>query len=124
MRNASYHILRVGCAITFLWIGVLILQDPEGWGGYIQDWAQKLLFLPLSSAMIGTALLDIMVGFLLLVDVLTPYAALIASLHLVVVLVVSGINAITVRDIGLLAATLALTIHSFPKGAVSFLKKK
>jgi uncharacterized membrane protein YkgB len=35
MKKTSYHILRVGVAITFLWIGVLIFKQPEAWGGDI-----------------------------------------------------------------------------------------
>jgi hypothetical protein len=33
MIKTSFHILRVGLAITFLWIGVLIFKNPESWGG-------------------------------------------------------------------------------------------
>ena len=111
--KASFHILRVGLAITFLWIGVLILKEPKLWGGYIQPWAQNLLVLPLEKAMIFTAILDIVVGVLLLVDFLTFYASILAAFHLIIVLVVSGINAITIRDIGLLAAAISLVVSTF-----------
>ena len=102
MTKTSFHILRIGLAITFLWIGVLIFRNPESWGGYLQPWAQKLLPFPLEQAMMGTAILDILIGFFLLIGVLTWLAALAGAIHLIVVLTVSGINEITVRDIGLL----------------------
>ena len=35
MNRTSFHILRVGLAVTFLWIGILILKNPEAWGGYL-----------------------------------------------------------------------------------------
>lgn len=96
-------------AITFLWIGILIFRNPEAWGSYLQPWAAKLLFVPIREAMIGTAILDIVIGgWLLFIDRFTWIAAALAFLHLIVVLVTSGITDITVRDIGLLAATLAL----------------
>lgn len=114
MKDTSFHILRVGTAITFLWIGILILKDPEGWGGYISPWAANLLILPLKETMVGTAALDIVIGFFLLVDYFTWIAALAGALHLIIVLTVAGINAITVRDIGLLAATIALFLSSLP----------
>lgn len=123
MKPAAFHILRVGTAITFLWIGILIFQHPEAWGAYLMPWAAELLPIPLKEAMIGTALLDIVIGVFLLIDVLTWVAGTIGTLHLVLVLAVSGINAITVRDIGLLAATIALAIHAWPEG-FSFLHKK
>jgi len=109
MNKVGFHILRVGVAITFLWIGILIFRNPEAWGSYLQPWAAKLLFVPIREAMIGTAILDIVIGgWLLFIDRFTWIAAALAFLHLIVVLVTSGITDITVRDIGLLAATLAL----------------
>lgn len=114
MKTSAFHILRVGMAITFLWIGILIFREPEAWGGYLEPWAANLLPIPPKEVMIGTALLDITIGFFLLIDILTWLAALLGVLHLVIVLTVSGINAITVRDIGLLAALLALMISAWP----------
>ncbi len=114
MNTASIHILRVGIAITFLWVGILILQNPAGWGGMTISWILNILPLPIKSVMIGTAFLDIFIGALLLLDVRTWMAALAGSLHLLVVLAAAGINAITVRDIGLLAGTLSLLINTLP----------
>lgn len=106
--------MRVGLAITFLWIGVLIFRYPEAWGGYLQPWAAGLLPIPLRQAMIGTAILDIAIGALLLTDTLTWLAALVGAGHLIVVLTVSGITEITVRDIGLLAGLAAVLMDSLP----------
>lgn len=115
MKNTSFHVLRVGVAITFLWIGILIFKSPEAWGSYLLPWAADLLPLPLKTAMIGTAVLDMAIGAFLLVDFLTWLAAFFGTAHLVIVLTVSGINAVTVRDIGLLAACFALLVQSWPK---------
>ncbi|HEY4496280.1 MAG TPA: DoxX family membrane protein [Candidatus Paceibacterota bacterium] len=126
MRKTSYHILRVGLAITFLWIGILILKNPEAWSGYLQPWAAELLPIPINQAMMGTAILDIIIGAFLLVDFLPWLAALVGVIHLVMVLAVSGITDITVRDIGLLTATLALIIDSLPSSLtqrITFLRK-
>ena len=114
MKSYAYNILRVGLAITFLWIGILILKDPLAWGGYLAPWAANLLPIPLEQAMIGTAVLDIVIGIFLLIDVWTWLAALVGAIHLVIVLTISGINAITVRDIGLLAGVIALAVSAWP----------
>ena len=114
MRKTAFHILRVGLGITFVWIGVLIFKEPQAWGGYLEPWAAGLLPVPLEQAMAGTAILDIAIGFLLLTDWFTWLAALIGTFHLVVVLAVSGMTDITVRDIGLLAGALALLTDSLP----------
>ena len=118
------HILRVGIAITFLWIGILILKDPEAWAGLMQPWLADLIIIPLYWAMVATAFLDIVVGTLLLIDYYIWLAALVGSIHLVSVLLVVGINALTIRDIGLLAATLALFVSSLPPNYLKKLKLK
>jgi len=115
MRQSAFHILRVGTAITFLWIGVLIFKEPEAWGGLLQPWVFPLIMVSLKQAMIGTALLDIIIGGLLLVDKFTWLASLAGALHLIVVLVATGITTVTVRDIGLLAATIALITTAWSK---------
>lgn len=115
MSKISFHILRVGLAVTFLWIGVLIFKQPEAWMGYVTPWAANLLPVPIEQAMRGTAVLDILIGALLLFDFLVWPAALIGSLHLIIVLGVSGITDITVRDIAILAATLAILFETFPR---------
>lgn len=115
MKKISFDILRIGTAITFIWIGVLIFKQPEAWGGFLQPWAAGLLPVPLEQAMITTAILDIVIGTLLLFDSFVWLAALVGSIHLVIVLVVSGIDDITVRDIAILSATLALVAERIPR---------
>ena len=116
MTNQSYgyHIVRVGLAITFLWVGVLIFQDPVGWGSFIMPWAQKFLIASPAQTMIITAIFDIVVGGLLLVGVWVWAASVLAAVHLAIVLAVAGIDPITVRDIGLLAASVTLAVATWP----------
>jgi|SRR3989344_6371407 len=114
MPGYSYHILRVCLAITFIWIGVLIIKSPESWGGYVEPWVVNLLPFSLKTILLATALLDITLGILFLIDWKVWVAGLIASIHLVVILTVSGITDITVRDIGLLGATIVVIAESLP----------
>lgn len=106
--------MRVGMAITFLWIGILILKSPESWGGYVQPWAVRILPFSVTSALLMTAALDIGIGILLLIDWQSWVAGLLASLHLISVLTVSGITDVTVRDIGLFAGSMVIIIESLP----------
>ncbi|MBI2042591.1 MAG: hypothetical protein HYT21_02520 [Candidatus Nealsonbacteria bacterium] len=115
MKGASFHIARIGTAITFLWIGILIFQNPAAWAGFIQPWAANLLPLPVETIMIGTAVFDLVIGFLLLIDFLSWQAALLGSLHLLLVLTVAGINVVTVRDIAILSGTVSLVFAGLTK---------
>lgn len=119
MKSAGFHILRVGTAVTFLWIGILILQNPESWAGMILPWVQKLLPFPVGELMFATGILDIVVGVLLLVHVWTWFASFVGTLHLIAVLAATGINTVTIRDVGLLTATIALFIDSLPEEILS-----
>ena len=104
----------------------MIFKNPEAWGGYLQPWTAGLLPIPLTQAMIGTAILDITIGAFLLIDFLPWLAALVGAIHILIVLTVSGITDITVRDIGLLVAALAIVIDSLPQSIINrinFLKK-
>ena len=62
--------------------------------------------------------MDITIGALLLINFLPWLIALVGSIHLVIILIVSGITDITVRDIGLLAGTLAIMIDSLPPSKI------
>ncbi len=124
MKKTSFHILRVGLAVTFLWIGVLIFKQPEAWGGYLMPWAAGLLPVPIEQAMMGTAILDIIIGALLLFDFFVWFAALVGVIHLIIVLAVSGITDITVRDIGILATAIALMADSLPENFINKIKHK
>lgn len=126
MHNTSraYHVLRMGMGITFLWIGILIVRDPAGWGGFLQPWVLKLLIMPVEQVMMVTAVLDMLIGLLFLIDTWTFAASFIASIHLVVILVTAGINEVTVRDIGLLGGTIALAIASWPGQLKDVFKRK
>lgn len=110
----AHYILRIGLAITFIWIGVFIYRDPVSWGSFLKPWAASLLPISLKTAMFGTAALDIAIGLTLLAGYFVWLAGGIAALHILVVIITTGINAITVRDIGLLAATIVLSLIYWP----------
>jgi uncharacterized membrane protein YphA (DoxX/SURF4 family) len=112
MNKTALSVLRLGLAVTFLWVGVLIFRSPSLWISFMQPWAAALLPIPALLAIQATALLDVVVGVCLLLDIFVPLAALLGALHLVSVLVVTGITDVTVRDMGLLAATAALFLET------------
>lgn len=115
--TTSSNILRVGLGVTFAWIGVLILRDPAGWGSIVQPWAVDLIGSDsLRGAMLGRAVLDILIGLALLTDFRTFRAAALGFIHVVTVIVVVGITGSTVRDIAIVAGLLALMADTWPPG--------
>ncbi len=110
----SFSILRVGLGITFLWIGILILKNPSDWVDYINLWAANLSPISLEKIMIVNAIFNIFIGFLFLIDYLILPVSILASLNLIIILMVSGITEITVRDIAILSGLIALLIENLP----------
>ncbi len=122
MNKKAFDLLRFGLAITFIWIGVLIFISPLAWAGYIQPWALKLIPGSIEFVMQQTAILDIAIGLLLIIRPVVWLGALLGALHLVIVLVTTGVTEITVRDVGLLFAAVALLIESFPNRWIGKIK--
>lgn len=115
MERIAFYFLRIGLGLTFLVIGIFILRDPEIWGSFINSSLLQFLPISLRNFMIGVAIFDIAIGVSFLLNFLTWIFALLASLHLIGILLVSGINSITTRDIGLLGATITLFLITAPK---------
>lgn len=114
MKNISLWSLRAGLSVTFVWIGYLVLQNPAGWANSIDPWVANLLPVSPENFMMMTGYFDMAVGVMLLIPPLTGIAALLGALHLAGVVSVIGSSGITARDLGLLGATIALTIETFP----------
>lgn len=117
-NKLSFLILRIGLGITFFWIGILILQDPIGWSGMVKQEIQNLFPVPIKIVMLNTAILDIAVGIFLINNFfpfLTWAAAVLGAFHLIIVLIATGIDAVTVRDIGLLGGVMAVALKIWPE---------
>lgn len=104
----SYLVLRAGLGLTFLLIGIDILRHPEVWIGYVPD---ALPFgIPRAMGLKLSGMFDGLLGALMAVRMFPKIVAGLAALHLAVVLIGYGLDAVTVRDVGLLAAALALLV--------------
>lgn len=126
MTPLSLKILRIGLGITFLWLGYQIWIEPLAWGSFMLPWAQDLLPQPLEQFMKTTAILDIIIGLWLIIGWKVWIPALLASLHLVGVLITTtgSLQLAISRDVGLLAGTLAILIDTFPTSLKNKLLKK
>jgi hypothetical protein len=120
-QKLAISVLRITLGITFIWVSVMIFQEPVFWSGFIDPWVANLILIDLTLMMKLTAVLDLLIGLLLIANKWVWIAALVATLHLAGILVGSGIDTITVRDIGLVGATAALTLLTMPE---KFLPRK
>ncbi len=114
MKKLSVVLLRVGLAITFLWIGWMILQNPAGWARSIKPSVAEMLPVDPTFLLQQTGYLDMAVGVMLLINPLAWIGALLGTLHLLGVVFSIGSAGIIARDIGLLFACTALLVEIFP----------
>jgi hypothetical protein len=99
--------LRWGLGLTFAGIGIDILWHPDLWIGYVPE---SLPFISLSREVLLQAggVLDIAIGVLLMMNVRLKIASFLAVAHLISIIAFNGIDAVLIRNIGLLGAALAI----------------
>lgn len=105
----SYLTLRVGLGIVFLWIGVDIWRHPEAWIGFLP--ASLPFGLSRSLTLQLNGIFDIVVGIMLFLGRWQKITAGLAVLHLVGIIFTQGVDAVLIRDVGLLGAALSLLLR-------------
>lgn len=102
----SYFVLRVGLGLTFMWIGIDILRHPEMWLGYVPT--NLPLGMTREFGLRLNGVFDVGLGLLMVIRMFPKIVAGLAAIHLAGVLVSYGVDAVTIRDVGLLGSALAL----------------
>jgi uncharacterized membrane protein YkgB len=114
-KNTGYHILRVSMGITFAWIAVLIFKEPEFWSGFLPLWFTDLLPVTGAQFMYSVGALDAVLGALMLLDLFMWQVGALAALHMLGILLTTGIDSVTVRDIGLFGGCVSLMWADLPE---------
>ncbi len=99
--------VRWGAGIVFFLFGISQLINPENW----LAWFPTLNFIEPLTLIFVNGIVDLIIGFLLLIGLLTRIIAFLAVLHLVGVIFTLGYNDIAIRDFGLLLASLSVLFH-------------
>lgn len=111
-NNASNLFLRLGLAFVFLWFGIDKFVNPEYWiNAWVPLWFQGILkYLNIENLnfIYLDGIFEIILGLGFLFNIFVKLFAFAAVLFLLAVLFSFGLNEVTVRDIGLIGAALAL----------------
>lgn len=105
-HRLSQFCLRLGLGVTFIWIGISILRAPTDWIGFVP--ANLPFGLTREVALQINGGFDVALGAMLILGIFLKIAALLAAVHLLAILLTQGIDAVLIRDAGLLGAALAL----------------
>jgi uncharacterized membrane protein len=110
--NTSNLFLRLGLAFVFLWFGIDKFIHPDYWvNAWVPLWFQGIL----ANLGIGNlnfiyinGIFEIVIGLGFLFNIFVKLFASLVILFLLLVIFSFGLNEVTVRDIGLIGAALAL----------------
>lgn len=100
---------RLGVGSVFFIFGIMQLVNPENWIGYLPDFI--LSFGDAGRFIFFNGIFDLVLGFFLLIGLLTRVSAFIGILHLMGVIFSLGFNDIAVRDFGLLLVLISVLIN-------------
>lgn len=108
-------VLRTGLGLVFVYAGIMSFLSPENWIGFVPQWVGNIvspeLFLSIHAGF------EIILGLALITGIFLPAASLIAFLDMFALLIFYGIDEVTFRDIGVLAAAIALYLITFEKSS-------
>jgi uncharacterized membrane protein YphA (DoxX/SURF4 family) len=105
-KRLSYLCLRFGLGLVFLWIGIDIFRHTGDWIGYAPP--DGTLGMTRDQLIKLGGFFDAAVGISLILGTFPKITAALAAFHLAMVLLLQGVNAVLIRDVGLLGAALSL----------------
>lgn len=112
--HSSQLALRLGLGAVFLWFGVDKFIQPQYWvDAWMPQWAQQFaqsIGMSVANAIFLVGIFEVLVAISLVTGFFSRVFAAAAIVFLVAILAVSGLNEVVVRDIGLIAALVALVI--------------
>lgn len=110
LSDNALTMLQWGLGVTFIWMSVLIYHDPLGSTHMMFPWAIAMVPISLETMMREVAIFDLLIGLMLLSRRALWMGATLSSLHLFSIFLVTGINAVTARNIGLMAGCIAVAL--------------
>ncbi len=109
-------LLRLGLAFVFLYAAIASFFYPDNWVWFIPNWMQKIV--PGRPMLLMHGIFELILGLWLVSGKWVYYAAIVAALDLVAI-VLPNITVMDVvfRDIGLITSAVALALLTRPQKA-------
>lgn len=108
LSGQSSLIARLGLAAVFFYAGVSAVLQPADWIGFIPNSLASLVPFSRELTLQLHSYFEIVLGIIILIGWQRKLLGIIAALDLTAILVLNGINAVTFRDLGLIALALTL----------------
>ncbi len=112
--HASQMSIRIGLAVVFLWFGVNKFIQPQYWvDAWMPQWAQhaaQVIGMSATDVIFLNGIFEVLVAVSFVTGFFTRAFAMAAIVFLGAILAIHGLDEVMVRDIGLIAALVALVI--------------
>ncbi len=115
----SNLMIRMGLTVVFLWFGIDKMFNPQHWLG---AWTPPGLITSITKfGLNGVQLIytfgifEILIALSLASNVFSKLFSTLAIIFLIAILVMSGFNETTIKDIGLIGALLAIILWPNPR---------
>lgn len=111
MKKFSPALLRVGLAMVFIWFGSNQLLNQAMWVGLIPKSLITLTGISAATFVTLNGIFEIVMAVLLAFGIGIRIVATLLFLHLITIIGDLGLNAIGIRDVGLMFAMLSVAFH-------------
>ena len=109
LNTYALPLLRAGLVLLFLWFGLSQVSAPGDWLAWVPEWT-RAFGVSASTIVLLNGAFEVVLGALLAVGFYTRVAALLLSVHLLLIAYEVGYNDVGVRDLSLAVATLSLAL--------------
>ena len=109
LNTYALPLLRAGLVVLFLWFGFSQVTAPGDWLAWVPEWTSAF-GVSASTIVLLNGAFEVVLGALLAVGFYTRVAALLLSVHLLLIAYEVGYNDVGVRDLSLAVATLSLAL--------------
>lgn len=109
------YFLIIGISIVFVGIGIFILRDPLSFEGFFPKLILNNFPYDIKILLYAAGIVDVIIGLgILFLSKLRFYFAILATLHLISIIIFNGLIDVTLRDLGLLGITMYLIFNNIP----------
>lgn len=111
MQKYAPTILRLGLVFVFIWFGLTQLLDQSMWTSLIPTGLTKATGINAETFVIINGTFEVFMAVLLAFGIRVRLVAALLFLHMFAIIGDLGLNAIAIRDIGLMLALLSVSFY-------------
>lgn len=113
LKKWAIPTLRIGIALVFLWFGTNEIMNPSMWTSLIPHWVMSFTGLSATTFVYLNGFAEVVLGLMLAFNLYLRVVSFLLAVHLFMIVIDVGYDAIGVRDFGLFIATVSLFLSGF-----------